>query len=112
MPVPFFVDHSDVRLFPIRYYQDITNESLTLWTSQHRADDSPQEVKVPLVQRVGDSRKVIMLHYTLVFLVVALLAGAFGFFGVAGMAASIAKVLFVLFLILFVVSLLTGRKRL
>jgi uncharacterized membrane protein YtjA (UPF0391 family) len=46
-----------------------------------------------------------MLYYTLVFLVIALIAGALGFGRLAGAAASIARVLFILFLILFVVSL-------
>ncbi len=44
------------------------------------------------------------LHWTLIFLVVALIAALFGFGGIAGTAAWIAKALFVLFLILFVVS--------
>ncbi|MBC7783552.1 MAG: DUF1328 domain-containing protein [Burkholderiales bacterium] len=47
-----------------------------------------------------------MLYWTLIFLVVALIAGAFGFMAAASLAASIAKVLFVIFLILFVVSLI------
>jgi len=51
-----------------------------------------------------------MLYYALLFLVIALVAGAFGFFVVAGTAAWIAKILFILFLVLFVVSLLTGRR--
>jgi uncharacterized membrane protein YtjA (UPF0391 family) len=53
-----------------------------------------------------------MLYYTLVFLVVALIAGALGFGGVASASASIARILFGLFLILFLVSLvmqLVGR---
>ena len=50
-----------------------------------------------------------MLHYAVVFLIIALLAGVFGFFGVAGMAASIAKVLFVLFLVLFYPIMLLWR---
>lgn len=53
-----------------------------------------------------------MLHYAVVFLVIALIAGFFGFFGIAGLAASIAKILFVIFLVLFVVSLIFGRGRL
>ncbi len=45
-----------------------------------------------------------MLHYSLVFLVVALIAAVFGFGGIANASAGIAKVLFGLFLILFLVS--------
>jgi uncharacterized membrane protein YtjA (UPF0391 family) len=51
-----------------------------------------------------------MLYYTLVFLLVAIVAGALGFGLVAGTAASIAKVCFLIFLVLFIVSLFRGRK--
>jgi len=59
---------------------------------------------------MGKERSITMLHYALVFLVVALIAGVLGFGVVAGTAAWIAKVLFVVFLILFVVSYMNGRK--
>ena len=49
-----------------------------------------------------------MLSYTLLFLIIAILAGILGFRFIAGTAAFIAKVLFVLFLILFLVSLIRG----
>jgi uncharacterized membrane protein YtjA (UPF0391 family) len=45
-----------------------------------------------------------MLHYAVVFLVIALIAAVFGFGGVAAGAAGIAKILFVVFLIGAVVS--------
>ena len=45
-----------------------------------------------------------MLYWTLVFLVVALVAGALGFGGVAATSAGIARTLFAIFLILFLVS--------
>jgi uncharacterized membrane protein YtjA (UPF0391 family) len=51
-----------------------------------------------------------MLYYTIVFLLVAILAAALGFVALAGMAALIAKALFVIFLVLFVLSLVR-RKR-
>jgi uncharacterized membrane protein YtjA (UPF0391 family) len=51
-----------------------------------------------------------MLHYSVVFLVVALIAGLFGFGLIASTAAGIAKVLFLVFLVLFVVSFLVGRR--
>ena len=51
-----------------------------------------------------------MLYYALVFLLVALIAGAFGFWALAGTAAWVAKVLFIVFLVLFLVSLLGGRR--
>jgi uncharacterized membrane protein YtjA (UPF0391 family) len=52
-----------------------------------------------------------MLHYTLVFLVIALIAALFGFGGIAAGAAEIAQVLFFIFLVLFVVSLIAGLLR-
>ncbi len=51
-----------------------------------------------------------MLYYALIFLIVALIAGAVGFFALAGIAALIAKVLFFLFLVIFLISLI-GRGR-
>ena len=51
-----------------------------------------------------NSKRNLVLKWTLIFLVVALLAAALGFAALAGTAAMIAKVLFVIFLILFLVS--------
>jgi uncharacterized membrane protein YtjA (UPF0391 family) len=51
-----------------------------------------------------------MLYWTIVFLVVAIIAGIFGFTGVVGISIWIAKVLFFVFIILFVVSLVLGRR--
>jgi uncharacterized membrane protein YtjA (UPF0391 family) len=51
-----------------------------------------------------------MLSWTLLFLVIAIIAGVLGFWFIAGLAAWIAKVLFVIFLVLFVISLITGRR--
>lgn len=51
-----------------------------------------------------------MLRYSLVFLLIALLAGVFGFTTVAGTAYVFAKVLFFVFLVLFVLSLVMGRS--
>jgi uncharacterized membrane protein YtjA (UPF0391 family) len=47
-----------------------------------------------------------MLHYAVVFLVIALIAALFGFGGIAAAASGIAQVLFFVFLVLFVVSLI------
>ena len=52
-----------------------------------------------------------MLHWALVFLVVALVAAVFGFGGIASTAAGMAQILFVVALVLFVVSLLFGFAR-
>jgi len=51
-----------------------------------------------------------MLHWTITFLILALIAAFFGFGGVAGMAATLAKICFAIFLILFLVSLVSGRR--
>jgi uncharacterized membrane protein YtjA (UPF0391 family) len=56
------------------------------------------------------SKETAMLHYALIFFVVALIAAVLGFGGIAGAAAGIAKILFFVFLILFVVSLVMGRR--
>jgi uncharacterized membrane protein YtjA (UPF0391 family) len=53
----------------------------------------------------------IMLRWALVFLIIALVAGALGFFHASFIASEIAWILFVVFLILFVVSLVLGRGR-
>jgi uncharacterized membrane protein YtjA (UPF0391 family) len=51
-----------------------------------------------------------MLYYALIFLLVALLAGALGFLALAGAAALIARFMFVLFLVLFLACLARRRK--
>jgi uncharacterized membrane protein YtjA (UPF0391 family) len=51
-----------------------------------------------------------MLRLALVFLVVALIAGAFGLFYTEAVASRVAWVLFVVFLILFLVSMVFGRR--
>ncbi|MBX9593423.1 MAG: DUF1328 domain-containing protein [Roseomonas sp.] len=52
-----------------------------------------------------------MLYWTLIFLVVALIAGLFGFGGIASASAGIAKILFGIFIVLFLVSLVFGAIR-
>jgi uncharacterized membrane protein YtjA (UPF0391 family) len=52
-----------------------------------------------------------LLHYAIVFLVVALIAAAVGFGGVAGVAMEGARLLFWIFIVLFVVSLVAGLVR-
>jgi len=52
-----------------------------------------------------------MLYWTLMFLIVALVAGLLGFGAIAFAAAGVAKILFFIFLVLFLVSLLTNVVR-
>lgn len=51
-----------------------------------------------------------MLHYTVIFLMIAIIAAVFGFGGIAAGATEIAKVLFFVFIILTIISLIMGRK--
>ena len=52
-----------------------------------------------------------MLSWALVFLVIALIAGALGFTGIYLAAAGIAKILFFIFVVLFVISLIMHLVR-
>ena len=49
-----------------------------------------------------------MLHYAVVFFVIALIAALFGFGGIASSAVGIGKVLFLVFAVLAVASFLFG----
>ena len=52
-----------------------------------------------------------MLNYTVIFLLIALVAGVLGFGVVAGTAALVAKVCFVIFLVCFFAALMRGPSR-
>jgi uncharacterized membrane protein YtjA (UPF0391 family) len=52
-----------------------------------------------------------MLRLAIVFLVIALIAGALGLFHVEAVSSQIAWILFAVFLIMFVVSLIFGGLR-
>ena len=54
-----------------------------------------------------------MLHYAVVFLVIALIAAVFGFGGIAASAVGIAKILFFVFVIMALVAFVLGflKKR-
>lgn len=51
-----------------------------------------------------------MLGWAILFLIIALVAGAMGFGLVGGMAYGAAKICFFVFLVLFIVSLISGRR--
>jgi uncharacterized membrane protein YtjA (UPF0391 family) len=57
------------------------------------------------------SKEFRMLHYAVVFLVIALIAALFGFGGIAASAVGIAKILFVIFAVLAIASFLAGLLR-
>jgi uncharacterized membrane protein YtjA (UPF0391 family) len=52
-----------------------------------------------------------MLHYTLVFLVIALIAALFGFGGIAAGAVNIAQILFFVFMVLAVATFFGAMKK-
>jgi len=52
-----------------------------------------------------------MIYYTVVFLVIALVAALFGFTGIAAGAVDIARILFFIFVVLFAISLIMGFFR-
>jgi len=74
--------------------------------------DIAERVHTTAAMDAQNFRRFPMLHYAIVFLVIALIAAVLGFGGIAGASAGIAKILFLVFIVLFVVSLIFGRKRL
>ncbi len=52
-----------------------------------------------------------LLHWTLVFLILAIIAAVFGFGFAAATFAGIAKILFFVFLVIFIVSLIFRSGR-
>jgi uncharacterized membrane protein YtjA (UPF0391 family) len=57
---------------------------------------------------VVNPRSHTMLHYAVVFFVIALIAAVFGFGGIAASAVGIGKILFIVFAVLAVASFLFG----
>jgi uncharacterized membrane protein YtjA (UPF0391 family) len=51
-----------------------------------------------------------MLHWSLVFLVIAIIAAILGFGGIAGTAVGIAKILFFVFLVIWLIAFIGGRR--
>jgi uncharacterized membrane protein YtjA (UPF0391 family) len=52
-----------------------------------------------------------MLHYSIVFFIIAIIAAVFGFGGIAAGATEIAKILFFVFLVMAVVGFLVNLVR-
>ena len=51
-----------------------------------------------------------MLHWSIIFLIIAVIAGLLGFTGIAGAAMGVAKILFFVFLAIWLVVFLLVRK--
>lgn len=49
-----------------------------------------------------------LLYWTAIFFIIALIAGIFGFTKIAEGSADVAKILFFIFIILFILSLIAG----
>ena len=69
---------------------DFTSRHTTFWLISYHCEEN------------------ILLHYAVVFLVIALIAAVFGFGGIAAGAVGIAKILFFVFIVLAVISFLMG----
>jgi uncharacterized membrane protein YtjA (UPF0391 family) len=52
-----------------------------------------------------------VLYYSLLFLIIGLIAGALGIYGVAAVASQIAWVLFLIGVVLLILHLVSGRQR-
>lgn len=65
---------------------------------------------ITIVNQLFYLKSIYMLRWTIIFLVVAIIAAVFGFGGIAAGAAGIAKVLFFIFIVLFLISLIAGRR--
>jgi uncharacterized membrane protein YtjA (UPF0391 family) len=68
----------------------------------------PRALRFPNQRIESFTEEHAMLYWSLVFLVVALVAGMLGFTGIYAAAAGIAQILFYVFLVLFIVSLVAG----
>jgi uncharacterized membrane protein YtjA (UPF0391 family) len=86
------------------------------WHGGHRVGieaTQPRAYELPLSESAIrlERRSTAMLHYAVVFFVIALVAAVLGFGGIAAGAAGIAKILFFVFLILAAVGFVLGAIR-
>ena len=52
-----------------------------------------------------------MIRWSITFLIIAIIAAVFGFGGIAAGAATFAKILFFIAIVVFLITLISGRKR-
>lgn len=79
--------------------QDARTLEITVETKRTTSGGAP--IHRPLAEANKEQH---MLHYAVVFLVIALIAAVFGFGGIAAGAVGIAKILFFVFVIMAVVT--------
>src|SRR6185437_10469476 len=91
--------------------RDQENDRLALPVERVARRASLRTGKRRTLRRYQQKGRVAMLHYAIVFFVIAIIAAVFGFTGIAAGAAEIAKILFYIFLVVFVVTLLLGVFR-
>jgi uncharacterized membrane protein YtjA (UPF0391 family) len=60
---------------------------------------------------VTQQNNIIMLRWTIIFLIIAIIAAIFGFGGIAAGAAYAAKIIFFIAIAIFLVSLIAGGFR-
>ena len=90
-----------------------------LQPNQPGADTDPRALRTLLRHGDSNARTVraglhpekTMLHYAVVFFIIALVAAVFGFGGIAAGAVGIAKILFVVFLVLAALSFVANLMR-
>jgi uncharacterized membrane protein YtjA (UPF0391 family) len=73
--------------------------------------ESPRPLRETGSRALPTSQETVMLHYAIVFFVIALIAALFGFGGIAAGAAGIAKILFFVFVIMAVVTFVMSLIR-
>jgi uncharacterized membrane protein YtjA (UPF0391 family) len=82
------------------------------WANNAITASAPSLADANLIPAAANfSQEITMLHYAVVFLVVALIAAIFGFGGIAAGAVEIAKILFFIFAIMAVVTFIVGLVR-
>jgi uncharacterized membrane protein YtjA (UPF0391 family) len=91
-------------LWSVAYAAFTANPASTFW---HYGNDALRRHRL-LVSNIAERS---MLHYAVIFFVIALIAAVFGFAGIAAGAAGIAKILFFVFLILAIVSFIANTAR-
>ena len=94
----------------------------SVFTNQNRLPGAPSPPIFPAARIAGercstvlrsgaDNEETLMLTWSILFLIIAIVAAIFGFWAVAGAAAFVAKILFVVFLVLFLISMLARAMR-
>lgn len=87
---------------------DRTQEPARFLINRKASASRSLDWNLPAKDYRNPKKQIPMLGYTILFLIISLIAGALGFRFISGTAAYFAKVLFVIFLILFLISLIRG----